>query len=40
MKNKTDEEIIYSINVGDIKDVANQVLERRLTRKELLMVSW
>jgi hypothetical protein len=38
MKNQTDEEIVYSINVGDIQDVANQVLERRLTRKELLLV--
>lgn len=36
--NQTDKEIVYSINVGDIQDVANQVLERRLTRKELLLV--
>lgn len=38
MKNQTDEEIVYSINVGDIQDVANQFLERRLTRKELALV--
>jgi len=38
MKNHTDEEIVYSINVADIQDVANQVLERRLTKKELPLV--
>ena len=38
MKNKADEEIVYSINVGDIQDVANQILQRRLARKELLLV--
>jgi len=38
MKNTTDEEVVYSINVGDIQDVANQVLERRLTMKEILLV--
>jgi len=38
MKNQIDEEIVYSINVADIQNVANEVLERRLTRKELLVV--
>lgn len=38
MKNQTDEQIVYSLNVTDIQDVANQVLERRLTKKELLLV--
>ena len=38
MKNRASEEIIYSINVGDIQNVATQVLERRITKKELLLV--
>jgi hypothetical protein len=38
MKNQTNNEIIYSINVADIQNVANQFLDRRLTRKELLLV--
>ena len=32
------EEIVYSINIDDIQEVANQVLERRLTNKELALV--
>jgi len=35
MKN---DRIIYSINVGDIQEVANQVLERRLTKEEIVLV--
>ena len=38
MRNRTDEEIVYSINVADIQNVAHQVLKRRLTGKELLLV--
>ena len=35
---KQAEEIVYSINVDDIQEVANEVLERRLTRTELLLI--
>jgi hypothetical protein len=38
MKNELDEEIVYSINVNDLQEVADQVLERRLTKKELALV--
>lgn len=38
MKDCGDGEIVYSINVGDVQDVANQVLDRRLTMKELQSV--
>jgi hypothetical protein len=38
MKNDNGEEIIYSINVNDIQEVSNQVLERRLTPKEIALV--
>jgi hypothetical protein len=38
MKNELDEEIVYSINVNDLQEVANQVLERGLTKKELALV--
>lgn len=38
MKMQEDEEIIYSINIRDIQNVADEVLERRLTRKELILV--
>jgi hypothetical protein len=38
MQSKADKEIVYSINVADIQNVANQVLERCLTKKELLLV--
>ena len=29
---------VYSISVGDIQEVAKQVLERDLTKKEVLLV--
>lgn len=38
MKNKCGEEIVYSINIDDIQEVADQVLERPLTKKELALV--
>ncbi len=38
MKNVCDKEIIYAINVDDLQEVADQVLERRLTKKELSLV--
>jgi hypothetical protein len=38
MKNKCDEAIVYSINVDDLQEVADQVLERPLTKKELTLV--
>jgi hypothetical protein len=38
MKNQADKEIVYSINVTDIQDVASEILERHLTGKELLLV--
>ncbi len=38
MKNDSNNRIVYSINVGDIQEVAQQVLERDLTRKEIILV--
>ena len=38
MKNKNAEEIVYSINVSDIQEVSQEVLERRLTKKEIASV--
>lgn len=38
MKNVCEKEIVYSINVDDLQEVADQVLERRLTKKELSLV--
>ncbi len=38
MTQKRDEEIVYSISVGDIQDVAIHVLERFLSRKEVVLV--
>jgi len=38
MKTDNKDRIVYSINVGDIQEVANQVLERRLTRDEIVLV--
>ncbi len=38
MENGRKSEIIYSINVGDIQQVANQILDRKLTEKELVLV--
>ena len=38
MKNDSNDRIVYSINVGDIQEVAQQVLERDLTKKEIVLV--
>ena len=38
MKKNKGEEIIYEINVNDLQEVANQVLDRRLTSKEVALV--
>ena len=38
MKNDSNDRIVYSINIGDIQEVAQQVLERDLTRKEIILV--
>lgn len=35
---KNDQKIIYSINVIDLQNVSHQVLERRLTNKEIALV--
>lgn len=38
MKNKKNEEIVYSINVGDLQEVSQEVLERPLTAREITVV--
>ena len=38
MKNDSNDRIVYSINVSDIQEVANQVLERDLTKKEISLI--
>lgn len=39
MKNKNVEErIVYSINVSDLQQVSQEVLERRLTKREIILV--
>lgn len=38
MKKNKGEEIVYGINVNDLQEVANQVLDRRLTSKEIALV--
>lgn len=38
MENDSDDRIVYSINVADIQEVAQQVLERRLTEDEIVLV--
>lgn len=38
MKKDVNKKIIYSINVSDLQEVANEVLERDLTKKELMLV--
>ena len=38
MKKDENDRIIYSINVDDIQEVADQVLGRRLTKKEIILV--
>ena len=38
MKNDSNDRTVYSISVGDIQEVAKQVLERDLTKKEVILV--
>ena len=38
MKNDSNDRVVYSISVGDIQEVAKQVLERDLTKKEVILV--
>jgi hypothetical protein len=38
MKKISNNKIIYSINVSDIQDVAQQLLERNLTKEEIIKV--
>lgn len=38
MKKKNDKKIIYSLNITDVQNVAQQELERTLTDSELKMV--
>ncbi|MBN2315920.1 MAG: hypothetical protein JXM79_18480 [Sedimentisphaerales bacterium] len=38
MDNYDDDRIVYSINVADIQEIAEQVLERRLTKEEIVLV--
>ena len=38
MKKNRDEEIVYSINVNDLQEVSGEVLERRLTKREIALV--
>lgn len=38
MKKDSNKKIVYSINVSDLQEVANQVLERNLTKKELVLI--
>ena len=38
MKKESTRDVVYSINVSDIQDVADQVLDRRLNRRELPLV--
>ena len=35
MKNRKPKEIVYSIEIGDIQDVAEEVLGRHLSRREV-----
>ena len=38
MKSDINDRIVYSINVSDIQEVANQVLERDLTKEEVSLI--
>jgi hypothetical protein len=38
MKKDKNDRIIYSLNVADIQEVANEVLERKLRKKEIALV--
>ena len=35
MKNPKTDRIVYSISVGDLQEVSQEVLERRLTKREI-----
>jgi len=35
---KNNDRIVYSINIDDIQNVANQVIDRPLTKKEIALV--
>ena len=35
MKKRSDEEIIYSLNIEDVQTVALEMIRRELTRKEI-----
>jgi len=38
MKKDGNDRIVYSINVNDIQEVANQTIERTLTKDEIVLV--
>ena len=38
MKNYTNNKIVYSINVTDIQEVAQQVLDRKLKKEEIIKI--
>ena len=38
MKKDDNKKIVFSINISDIQEVANDVLERDLTKKEIALV--
>lgn len=38
MKNQINQEIIYSMNIADIQTVAQQEIERELTREEIVKI--
>lgn len=38
MKNDCNDRIVYSIHVNDIQEVAQQVLERNITKEEVILV--
>ncbi|HSY10276.1 MAG TPA: hypothetical protein VK840_05110 [Candidatus Dormibacteraeota bacterium] len=38
MKNDIDKEIFYSMNIDDIQGVSEEILDRRLTEKEITLV--
>jgi hypothetical protein len=38
MKNDDNERIVYSLNVEDIQEIANQILDRNLDKDEISLV--
>jgi hypothetical protein len=38
MKKRNPKEIVYSINISDLQEVSEEVLERRLTEKEIASI--